>query len=288
MSTLKKKYKHVLSRRAKKYKFKGGNKSSIPIIIYSHSDVFDVLKIQLEYFSKLFSNTTQDIYLFSNIPYPPDTSTDIKLKYKTILYDDKNPYFTRLLSCIRQIDSPYFIITHESDILLKFDKDIIDKLVNQMKENKIDSINLQHKNNYKKLVNQTEDKYNPEIKISETLYISKMTDDLFTFCVQPRLWKKESAINLFSALPDKIYTSSETHNVQSYVLKNQITYIFHSINSSKHSNHTTVPEYSFLHITVAGKFISCKKNDNFEGEAQTEFNNICNKYIKNGKRNQVP
>jgi hypothetical protein len=287
MSTLKKKYKQIRSRRAKKYKFKGGNKSSIPIIIYSHSDVFDVLKIQLEYFSKLFSNTTQDIYLFSNTPYPPDTSTDIKLKYKTILYDDNNPYFTRLLSCIRQIDSPYFIITHENDILLKFDKDIINKLVNQMEENKIDSINLQHKDNYTKLVNETEDKYKPEIKISETLYISKMTDDRFTFCVQPRIWKKESAINLFSALPHKPYfVSSENHDVQSYVLKNQITYIIYSINSI--GKHTTLPEYSFLHITIGGKFMSCKKNDNLDEYAQTEFNNICNKYIKNGKRNQMP
>ena len=277
MRISRKKYKQRSSRRVRKYKCKGGNNSSIPILIYSHSDVFDVLKIQLDYFTKLFSNTSQDIYLLSNIPYPENTSTNIKLKYTTILYDDKQQYFTRLLSCINQINSPYFIITHENDILLKFDKDIINRLVNEMKEKKIDSINLQHKDNYK-----------PEIKISETLYISKMINDIYTFCVQPRIWNKESAIKLFSKFPNETYKSSENANIQDYMQKNQNTYITHSINIIVLPGDIikTIPEYCYIHVTRSGKFIMCKKYDNVNEYIQKEFDSICSKYINNSKRTQ--
>jgi hypothetical protein len=257
---------------------KGGNSASIPIIIYSHSDVFDILKIQLEYFSKLFNNTQHDIYLFSNVPYSDNTSTNVNLKYKTILYDDKDPYFTRLLSCIRQINSEYFIITHESYILLKFDNDIINKLVNEMKENKIDSINLQHKNNYK-----------PEIKITDTLSISKMKSNDLAFCVQPRIWNKESAINLFSSLGNKNYKTSEHNNTQSYIDKNQNTYITHSINYMALPGGVlkTIPEYCYVLITRNGKFMLCKKYDDVNSYVQNEFDNICNRYINNSKRTQT-
>lgn len=262
----------------KKRSQKGGNKSSIPILIYSHSDVFDVLKIQLEYFTKLFSNTSQEIYLLSNVPYPNNTSANINLKYTTILYDDNDTYFMRLLSCIREINAPYFIITPESDILLKFDSDVIDKLVNQMQEGKIDSINLQHKHNYK-----------PEIKITDTLSISKMIGNDLVFCVQPRIWNRKSAINLFSALPDKNYKISENQNTQSYIEQNQTTYITHSVNSMTLPGGLliTIPEYCYVHITRKGKFMLCKKYKYVNPYMQKEFDNICNRYINNSKRTQT-
>jgi hypothetical protein len=251
----------------------GGNKFLIPIIIYSHSDVFDVLKIQLEYFTKLFSNTQQDIYLLSNIPY-----TDSNIKYTTILYNDKDPYFTRLLSCINQINSEHFIITHESDILINFDKDVIEKLVNVMKEKKIDSINLQHI-----------DGNTPEIKVSETLYISKMKGLNYIFCVQPRIWNRESAIKLFSSLPNKSYKSSENVNTQKYMQTNQNTYITHSTNKIILPGNVlkTIPEYYYIHITRNGKFMMCKKYDDVNPNIQTDFDRICNVYIKNSERSQT-
>ena len=275
MRISRKKYKQRRSRRVRKYKFKGGNNSSVPIVIYSHSDVFDVLKIQLEYFTKLFSNTSQEIYLLSNIPYPDKISTNTKLKYTTIIYDDKTPYFTRLLSCITQINVPYFIITQESDILLKFDKDIINRIVNEMKEKKIDSINLQHRDNYK-----------PEIKISETLYISKMLSDKFIFCVQPRIWNKESAIKLFSNFPNETYKSSENMAVQQYMEKNQNTYVTYSMNNfiQPFPVIRVIPEYCYIHITFNGKFLMCKKYDNINPYIEKEFDSICTLYINNSKR----
>ena len=256
---------------SKKY---GGNKFSIPIIIYSHSDVFDVLKIQLEYFTKLFSNTQQGIYLLSNIPY-----TDSNMKYTTILYNDKDPYFTRLISCISQINSEHFIITHESDILINFDKDIIEKIVDVMKEKKIDSINLQHL-----------DEFKPEIKISETLSISKMIGHKYMFCVQPRIWNKESAIKLFSSFPNKTYKTSETSNIQEYIEKNQTTYVTHSMNMMPLPGGgllKTIPEYCYIHITRNGKFLTCKKYDDVNPYIQSEFDIICDKYINKSVRTQT-
>lgn len=264
------------------YTATGGN-ISIPILIYTHSDVFDVLKIQMDYFNKLFNNTDQDIYLLCNAPYTYENETNKNtFKYKTILYDDKLPYYSRILQCIQQIDVSHFIITHENDILIKFDKDAIYKMVNIMKEKSIDSINLKHANNTVK----DEPKYTPEIQVTDTLYISKMkNDDNFVFCIQPRIWNKESAIKLFSTYPDTTYRASELENIQQYMKAHQNTYITHSKNFLVGLLMDVIPEYCYLHMTISAQFWEYDKEDSkLDPILKKEHELIFNKYVINSAR----
>ena len=239
------------------------------------------MNIQLDYFKKLFNNSDQDIYLLSNTPYNyiSDTNNN-NFKYKTILYDDTLPYFSRLLHCIQQIDSPYFIITHENDILIKFDKDAIYKMVDMMKNKHIDSINIQHPK-----VN-PDTNYTPEIQITDTLFISKMKDnDKYIFCVQPRIWNKESAIKLFSNYTNKTYKNSENDNVQQYMKTQQNTYITYSNNYMiALFPGDIIPEYCYLHITTQSLFFEYDKDSKIDPVLKEEHKIIFDKYIKNGNR----
>jgi hypothetical protein len=254
------------------YKHNGGQlDNDIPICIYAHSDTFDVLEIQFEYLAKLFNNTSQKIYLFTNKTYNNPT-----LLYETKIYNDSLPYNKRILHCINDIKSDYFIISQESDILLNYSKDIIKTLANTMKTNNIDSVDLKQR-----------DGLNNEIKITDTLSLVNISNEAYTYNVQPRLWKTKSAITFYSKIPDKTYKNIESEDVEKYIKDNQNTYGIYSKNvifTTRFSS--VVPEYTYLHITGQGKYLTLhsKVTDTL---VKKEYNNIFNKYMKKSSRGLI-
>jgi hypothetical protein len=238
---------------------------NIPICVYSHSSVFDVLKIQFDYMSKIFMNKSQKIYLFVDKKY----DNYVSLNYETILYNDKLSYNKRLTHCISYVKHKYFILTHENDILINYNKNTIINLVNIMNLNNIDSIILRHYNNCKK-----------NIKVSDNLSISPV----YNFKVQPRIWKKTSSIELFKSIPNKNYKSIENSNVQEYIKVNQKIYSLCCKNPIQSVlSMATAIDYIYIHITSAGKFFEANTN-NVSPIIKKEYINIYNKYIKNSER----
>lgn len=259
------------------------------LCVYSHSDYFDILKIQIDYIKSL--KIPCDIYLFVNIPFDfsggkRTISKTAKRRYgsrkrlrggnhekfKTILYDDKVPYFQRLSYCIKQIPSSHLILTHDNDILLQFDIDAINKMIDAMNANNIDAIKLTDDLNVK-----------PEIHIKDTLYISKHSDnDTYVFNVQPRIWRKESALNFYSRFPQKNYRNCETANVQAFS-KTQRIYVVYDTNIIK-SHYSPTKYYIFMHLTWEGEILQYNKKQNVNSLITTEYTKVKNKYLKNTTR----
>jgi hypothetical protein len=233
-------------RRIRSRRMRGGQ-LHIPICIYSHSETFDVLEIQIYYLNKLFKGTAQKIYIFTNVPYTKPT----ELKYEQVLYDDKLHYNRRLVSCIEKVKEPIFILSHESDVLLQYDKNLIQKIVDKMKEHKVDSVELIHMpaNNDK------------EIPITDGLYMFGKEKHDFTFNVQPRIWNRESAIEIFSKPQPKTYVGSENQEVQNFVRGNQKTCMLHSTTPVKSNQFTVTKAYVTLHLTKTGKFKELAQGD---------------------------
>jgi hypothetical protein len=180
-------------------------------------------------------------------------------------------------SCIEQLPAEYFILSHENDILLQYDKDAINGLVQAMKDKQIDSIDFKH------------NKHNgaSRDKITDSLYIMLFDpNNPLIFGVQPRLWRKESAIKFFKANPDKTYRSSEDMDVQIYMKLNQKTYELYSTKSIKSwyfGVDRVAPEYMFMHITHDNKF-SPKSTPNryrvvVDPIVQKELDAVQQKYI---------
>lgn len=226
-------------RTRRKRKQRGG--STIPICIYSHSEFFDILQIQFDYLTKLFKGTGQTIYLFADKNFEGPT----ELAYTTILYDGTLAYMQRLATCIEQVPASYLILSHENDILIQYDASAMNALVTGMKQHKIDSIDLKH-----------HDTQEERIEITPTLYISKVVHPMI-FRVQPRLWKKESALQFFNANPTKNYRRAENTNVQNYIKDAQKTFEVSSttpLQSWYYGVDKASPEYLFIHITNGLKF----------------------------------
>ena len=227
------------NRKRRSRRQRGGN-SIVPICIYSHSEFFDILQIQIDYLTKLFKGTQQPIYLFTDKQFEGPT----ELRCTTVLYDDSTAYMQRLASCIKQVPAPYVILSHENDVLLQYDVSAMNALVTVMKQRGIDSIDLKH-----------HDTQEERIQVTPTLSISKVVHPMI-FRVQPRLWKKESALQLFTANPAKNYRRAENSNVQNSI-KGQKTFEVSSttpLQSWYFGVDKTSPEYLFIHITNGLKF----------------------------------
>ena len=249
-----KKKKNQTRNKTRKYvKRRGGGEDSIPICIYSHSSVFDVLHINIEYLEKLFKDTSQPIYLFTDKPYDKETT----LRVTSLIYKDDLAYNKRLVHCINQVAQPYMILSHESDVLLKYDASTVSKIKNTMRSNNIDSVEL--------TANRGKCDESNILNISPTLSLVDIKSFEYTYNSQPRLWKTASAKELYESTTEKSYKQSENVNVQRYVKSNHNTYGVccsdsiktYGIYGDKVDPYFDVsPAYTFLHLTRAGKFIT--------------------------------
>ena len=253
----KKNKKRIVRKRSRKHtnhKDKRGGGNSVPICICSHSSVFDVLQIQVDYLSKLFKGTEQKVYFFLDKEF---TGNNHELIYETILYDDNLAYTKRMAYCLNKVDAPYCIVSQENDILVKYNKEAIEILVEKMRDTNppIDCIEL--------VIRDFD--CEKQLQITDTLYITNLKGSLWEqytgllFTVQPRLWNRVSAINLFSSIGDINYRNVEFSETQEYVKANHNVYGFCSTQPMisfglLSEAFPAASEYIFIHVTREGMF----------------------------------
>jgi len=256
---------HTRRKRSRRSRRMRGGQLPVPICVYSHSDFFDVLEIEMYYLSKLFKGTSQKIYVFTNVPYNKPTD----LKYQEVLYDEKVLYTRRILHCIEKVTEPIFILTHENDILIEYDKDLIQKIIDKMGENKIDSVQLTHMSE------------NPgdEIPVTDDLSLYNKKRYIFTFSVQPRIWMKESAIKVFSTPAPKNYIGAENGNVQKYIKNNQKTYVVHSKTPMNSTEFLVTNAYVTFHAVRSGHFMSYQENNDLHPTIKKEHEYAYNTWM---------
>jgi len=242
------------------------------IAIYSHSDFFDILEIQIECFKKIFKDTSINIYLFTNkhCDFCP---------YDNLIYDDTLPYASRVLSCITQIkNNNYILVLHENDALITFDKVFIDLLLQKMKDNNINSLELK----------QLDKPVNDEIIINNNISISRKTID-YVFSVQPTIWLKLSLVNLLSKFSSLTYRTIESPDVHSYVRNNYNAYILNDRQSIQTIWYRVSKHFVFIHLTSRELLLPCSKNNGLEDFIQEEHEKIYNQFLcKNKTRKFQP
>lgn len=228
------------------------------ILIYTHSDYFDILPIQLEYFEKLEAN----VYLLSNEAY--------SCPYKTILYDSAKPYASRLITGIEQINDDYIIVTHENDILIRFNEDFIKDIIRVMQD-EIDSVEVKH-----------DPRGSGAIPVNAETSILKKTE--YFYNVQPTIWKRERLLQMLRTFPERVYRTIEHDDVQKYMAENYRTYTLSCKNPIQSIWHKLPPEYCYLHLTSRLMLLPCKKENNLHAAAQEEHEYIFTKYLATSKR----
>ena len=242
-------------------------------VVYSHTDYLDILSVHTDYLK--FEN---NILLINKNNLILD---DIYNKYdQVIFYEDSLPYAARLLSTIKLIDSDYFILIHDMDILLDVNKQMIEQLYLYAKENYIERIDLQHENrginedsiiiesnSYQKIGHSSIEEHNLSLVRS------------YLYNVNPSLWKKEALLDILFNFAGETYRSIENIRVDKYCEK----YSFYKLYSNKKINsgyYMVTPEFVFLHMTHGGGLMP-PTYDKIDSNIKEEYNKILNKYSFN-------
>lgn len=234
------------------------------IVIYTHSDFFDILQIQIDFFSKIINKNKYTVHILSD--------KHITCDYNVIIYDNELPYASRILSCLSKITSEHILITHENDILLKFNESIIDTFVSTMKKNNISSIEL------KQSINICD-----PIQINNTLFLSRKNTG-YIYSVQPTIWNRNGFIFLLSNFKNKTYRTIECEEINNFILKHLNTYITYTTNPVNTIWYKVTEAYYFIHLTSRLLLLPCSKNNNLDSYIQSQHEYISEKYLKNTSR----
>jgi hypothetical protein len=235
------------------------------LIVYSHTEYLDILKIQTDYIMSQFER--KDMVLFIN-----REGWDYNKYNSVITYDDSQPYASRLLECLNQVDDDYILLTHDIDILLKCDNAFLIKCYDFLRDNKFDRVDLKHTFNL-----------NSSLKIewpedNLTLVRAEHTND-YIYNVNPSIWRRESLLKMLNAFPDRNYRNIE-FDVQHFCKQFNI-FKFHTKEHIPCGWFKCIPQYKFLHISHWGKLLpvgGLTPDGQSYYRVRDEYYNILNKY----------
>ena len=232
----------------------------LSIIIYSHTDFKSILQIQTDY----CCNYNFNLILFIN-NNNEDMDSIYKHYKKIIFYDDNLTYFQKLHNCISNLDSDYFIFTHDNDILINYEENKIMELYNILKSNNLDRLELKAFN-----INFNGDCYEPINSKSENikanLFLNK-NPNTFPYNVNPSIWKKKSFLDLLNTFPSKGYRDGEEYEVQSFFCKKFKTLCLKTEDLLQCGYYTCFNFYKYIHITHDRKLLTIIDGKNSQNQS---------------------
>ena len=235
---------------------------SLIFVIYTHSSYQDVFDISIKRHEK-FSNIFNKIILSNLI---------MNYKYQHILYNDNEPYATRLYNCLCKLSNSfeYILLSHDWAILYDYiDKNKINNVIEIMKKHDIHQLRLWRNGisnkTFEKLLNN-----NIETNVDEK-YIYHIPDESYFYTVQPTIWNINILKNILYNHLQLTYNQIEV-GVNDYI--KQFNNCFYYINEDKFLNSEYFYKsiiYPHIHAMSNGKWIY---NDNlpYSKELIDEYN----------------
>ena len=167
---------------------------------------------------------------------------------------------------------------HETDVLIKYDVNILNNLKQYIIDKKIDKIELQHCAwpPAKIPLKQTYNMHNKEIFFNELCNLYKIYNpNFFVYNVNPTMWRKESILDIMRHFNGYNYRQIEKIEVQNY---NVSKFNCFSLKCEKYVKcaHFTCPLFfQYIHLTHYGKFAQLK-NKFYNNR---EFRHLNNSYL---------
>jgi hypothetical protein len=181
---------------------------------------------------------------------------------KVVLYDDKKNYSKRVLECLEKIEDEFILFFHDMDIVLRYNPEQCEELVELMKENDIDRIDLQYS------VGELRD----EIPF-RGLFLTRNSS--YVYNVNPSIWRKSALIDIMSTF-DRNYREIEGRDVQEYMKKFNVYRLWapRKVNAGYFA---VTPWFVFLHITHSGGLLP-RQNNSLESWIQVIYNGILSSF----------
>lgn len=262
---------------------------NIPYIVYTHSEYLDVLKISAD----LLHDNNNKILLTDSSELSKQTDYKAFGFNKVFFYNDHLPYAEKLTRIFTELDFDYVLFTHEIDIILSRDENILNKLVEWMRHKEIDRIELQISNaggntgDYIEISHETpvqdwcEIKYT-DLKPTKQYLHEHSIPGTYRYNVNPSIWNFKSFKKLLYNLNYKTYRQIESPETEEFC-KDYKIYSLHVQFPLQCGYFKCAPLYKFFHITHWREFV--KYNDNHTTrygqsyqDAAIEYKQIIDKY----------
>lgn len=251
-------------------------KNNLKYVLYTHSEYFDILKINLE-FSK---NLDKILFINKNHNISLDLISDFE---KIIYYDDSLPYAERIFTCLNQIENEFILFSHDIDIPLSFDVEKLNGLIEFMNKNDIDRVDLQQDVPSFTDVNKQQSKKN--LKYDELILIKNENPNTYIYNVNPSIWKKTSFIEIMNIYKKESYRSIELSSIQTFCTQYNIFKCHHN-NSVRLGWFFVTPIFKYLHITHNGHLLpENQKSNTLDNDTNMIYQKIIDEFnLKNQKR----
>ena len=260
------------------------------LVIYSHSSFLDIVEITTDLLKKYKNKVLLIDENFNQEENYKDNYVKI-LKYK-----NNDPYATRLHQ-IEKLDDEMIIFTHEVDLLIKYDANILNQFQDFMKENNIDRIEFQHcappcHIDKRKFCSKEEIDFKDICKLYRTDNPEMIKYGYALYNVNPAMWKKDSLLKLVKKYPHLRYKNIEPNLGITKDLAEMKSYSLLVKNPINCGHFVSDSFYLPLHILRHGKIFDprpMKKSYNVEMDKEILqiYNEIIKKYFKNSKRGYI-
>lgn len=238
-----------------------------PVIIYSHTDYLDILRIQVDH----IGNLSNKILLINNSKVDIG---EITSKFdRVIYYDDALPYASRLCA-LSELNDEVVLFLHDIDILVDVDIKVVDLLAALIKREGLDRIDLQYDPNYNE--NSNNRKINLDIENHNFTIVEQTSGYIYN--VNPSLWRLSSLLKIMNHFPDSCYRSIEVNGVQSFCIEHRLK--IYKLFSSVYLNcgyFRCLPFFTFLHITHCGGLLPLDSS-RLEDKMREIYANLVYKY----------
>ena len=238
------------------------------LVIYSHSEYNDILEIATKFLKSYKNKILLTDNNFKKTEYDNDYIEIIK-------YDDKQPYGSRLLN-LKNIKDDVILFMHETDVLIKYDVNILNSLKQYIIDNKIDKIELQHCAwpPAKIPLKQTYNMHNKEIFFNELCNLYRIDNPkFFVYNVNPTIWRKESFLDIMKHFNGYNYRKMESIEVQNYTASKFNCFSLKCEKYVKCAHFTCPLFFQFIHLTHYGKFAQLK-NKFYDNKEFKHLNDI--------------
>jgi hypothetical protein len=190
------------------------------VLIYTHTESFDILYCSLKRFERFMPNTRYSICINDAKQFTDKFRSEFSFD-AVYEYDDSKPFGTKLMSVIEQIETDYVLYFHENDILVDYvDMASLETCYQVMKDKSIDQLRLYCTGCKPTLV-------------PEQMFPIEKTD-FRQFCTRPTIWKRSALLDIATRFKHKHYGGDdfEAEEVQTYVRDNFVSYAIFTINDT--------------------------------------------------------
>jgi hypothetical protein len=212
----------------------------LTVLLYTHKDYSDVLRIYLETYKKYLSDVPLSVCVNDAEWLRKETEGFFTFQH-IYQYDETLPYAGRIASILEQIDTPYTLINQEINVVVDYPaKNLFQTCIDFMKQTGTDQLRLSD-SGLKNLI-RNQDLFHP-------------MQDGYIMSVISAIWKTSSVLTLYKTFQTYTYRTIESGEVQQYVRRNLKNYYISSPLDVEHPPlHALSWHFPSIHVTHFGKW----------------------------------